>query len=42
MMGITTVIPLIIRTIIDQGLTRRVPGVLGREVGLLVLLALVR
>jgi ATP-binding cassette subfamily B protein len=42
MMGITTVIPLIIRTIIDQGLTRRVPGVLGREVGLLVVLALVR
>jgi ABC-type multidrug transport system fused ATPase/permease subunit len=42
MMGITTVVPLIIRTIIDQGLTRRVPGVLGREVGLLVLLALVR
>jgi ABC-type multidrug transport system fused ATPase/permease subunit len=42
MMGITTVIPLIIRTIIDQGLTRRVPGVLSREVGLLVLLALVR
>jgi ABC-type multidrug transport system fused ATPase/permease subunit len=42
MMAITTVIPLIIRTIIDQGLTRRVPGVLGREVGLLVLLALVR
>jgi ATP-binding cassette subfamily B protein len=42
MMGVTTVIPLIIRTIIDQGLTRRVPGVVGREVGLLVLLALVR
>jgi ATP-binding cassette subfamily B protein len=42
MMAITTVIPLIIRTIIDEGLTRRVPGVLGREVGLLVLLALVR
>ncbi|HEU4396880.1 MAG TPA: ABC transporter transmembrane domain-containing protein, partial [Actinomycetota bacterium] len=42
MMGITTVIPLIVRTIIDQGLTRRLPGVLGREVGLLVLLALVR
>jgi ATP-binding cassette, subfamily B, bacterial len=42
MMAITTVIPLIVRTIIDQGLTRRVPGVLGREVGLLVLLALVR
>ena len=42
MMAITTVIPLIIRTIIDEGLTQRVPGVLGREVGLLVLLALVR
>jgi ABC-type multidrug transport system fused ATPase/permease subunit len=42
MMGITTVIPLIVRTIIDQGLTRRVPGVLGREVTLLVLLALAR
>jgi ABC-type multidrug transport system fused ATPase/permease subunit len=42
MMVITTVIPLIVRTIIDQGLTRRVPGVLGREVALLVLLALLR
>jgi ABC-type multidrug transport system fused ATPase/permease subunit len=42
MMAITTVIPLIVRTIIDQGLTRRVPGVLGREVALLLLLALVR
>jgi len=42
MMAITTVIPLIVRTIIDEGLTRRLPGVLGREVGLLVLLALVR
>jgi ABC-type multidrug transport system fused ATPase/permease subunit len=42
MMVITTVIPLIVRTIIDQGLTRRVPGVLGREVALLLLLALVR
>jgi len=42
MMAITTFIPLIVRTIIDQGLTRRLPGVLGREVGLLVLLALVR
>ena len=38
MMVITTVIPLIVRTIIDQGLTRRVPGVLGREVALLLLL----
>jgi ATP-binding cassette subfamily B protein len=42
MMAITTVIPLIIRTIIDEGLTQRVPGVLGRAVGLLMLLALVR
>ncbi|HEU4399164.1 MAG TPA: ABC transporter ATP-binding protein [Actinomycetota bacterium] len=42
MMAITTFIPLIVRTIIDEGLTRQVPGVLGREVGLLVLLALVR
>jgi ABC-type multidrug transport system fused ATPase/permease subunit len=42
MMAITTVVPLIVRTIIDQGLTRRVPGVLGREVALLLLLALVR
>jgi ABC-type multidrug transport system fused ATPase/permease subunit len=42
MMGITTVVPLIVRTIIDQGLTRRVPGVLGHEVTLLLLLALLR
>src|SRR6266540_3093949 len=42
MMTITTVIPRIIRTIIDDGLTRRVPGVLGREIALLVVLALVR
>src|SRR6266545_768119 len=42
MMTITTVLPRIIRTIIDDGLTRRVPGVLGREIALLVVLALVR
>jgi ABC-type multidrug transport system fused ATPase/permease subunit len=42
MMAVTTVIPLIIRTIIDEGLTQRVPGVLRREIGLLVLLALAR
>jgi ATP-binding cassette subfamily B protein len=42
MMTVTTVIPRIIRTIIDDGLTRRVPGVLGREIALLVVLALVR
>jgi ATP-binding cassette subfamily B protein len=42
MLAITSFIPLVTRTIIDDGLTRRVPGVLGREIGLLVLLALVR
>jgi ATP-binding cassette, subfamily B, bacterial len=42
MLAITTVIPLVTRTIIDDGLTRRVPGVLGRELTLLVVLALVR
>jgi len=42
MMTITTVIPRIIKTIIDDGLTRRVPGVLGRETALLVVLGLVR
>jgi len=42
MMTITTLIPRIIRTIIDDGLTRRVPGVVGRETALLVVLALVR
>jgi len=42
MMTITTVIPRITKTIIDDGLTRRVPGVLGREIGLLLVLALVR
>jgi hypothetical protein len=42
MMTITTLIPLITRTIIDQGLTRREQGVLGREIGLLLALALLR
>ena len=42
MMTITTVIPLITRTIIDQGLTRRQTAVLGRELGLLLALALLR
>ncbi len=42
MMTITTVLPRITKTIIDDGLTRRVPGVLGREAALLALLALVR
>jgi ATP-binding cassette, subfamily B, bacterial len=42
MMAVTTVIPLVTRTIIDDGLTRRVPGVLTHEIAVLVLLALVR
>jgi ABC-type multidrug transport system fused ATPase/permease subunit len=42
MLAITTYIPLVIRTIIDDGLTRRVPGVLGRETALLLALAVVR
>jgi ABC-type multidrug transport system fused ATPase/permease subunit len=42
MLAITTYIPLVIRTIIDDGLTRRVPGVLGREIALLLALAVVR
>ncbi len=42
MMTITTVIPLVTRTIIDDGLTRREEGVLGRETGLLLALALLR
>jgi ATP-binding cassette, subfamily B, bacterial len=42
MMAVTTVLPLVTRTIIDDGLTRRVPGVLPREIALLMLLALVR
>jgi ABC-type multidrug transport system fused ATPase/permease subunit len=42
MLAITTYIPLVTRTIIDEGLTRRVPGVLRQQVTLLVVLALVR
>jgi ATP-binding cassette subfamily B protein len=42
MMGITTVLPLVTRTIIDQGLTRRVPGVLPREIALLLGLGVLR
>ena len=42
MLAITSFIPLITKTIIDDGLTRRVPGVLGREIALLVVLAVVR
>jgi ABC-type multidrug transport system fused ATPase/permease subunit len=42
MLAITSFIPLVTRTIIDDGLTRRVPGVLGREIALLLVLAVVR
>jgi ABC-type multidrug transport system fused ATPase/permease subunit len=42
MLGITSVIPLVTKTIIDDGLTRRVPGVLVRETALLMGLAVVR
>jgi ATP-binding cassette subfamily B protein len=42
MMTITTLIPLVTRTIIDQGLTRRQAGVLSRETSLLLALALLR
>ncbi|HWD45426.1 MAG TPA: ABC transporter ATP-binding protein [Actinomycetota bacterium] len=42
MLAITTYIPLVIRTIIDDGLTERVPGVLRREAALLLALAVVR
>src|SRR5215218_11353006 len=42
MLAITLFIPLITRTIIDDGLTRRVPGVLARETALLLGLAVVR
>ena len=42
MLVITSFIPLVTRTIIDDGLTRRVPGVLGREIALLLVLAVVR
>ena len=42
MVAITSFIPLVTRTIIDDGLTRRVPGVLVRETLLLLGLAVVR
>jgi ATP-binding cassette subfamily B protein len=42
MLAITSFIPLVTRTIIDDGLTRRVPGVLARETLLLLGLAVVR
>jgi len=42
MLAITSFIPLVTKTIIDDGLTRRVPGVLGREIALLLALAVVR
>jgi ATP-binding cassette, subfamily B, bacterial len=42
MMGITTVLPLVTRTIIDEGLTKRVPGVLPRAIALLLVLAVLR
>jgi ABC-type multidrug transport system fused ATPase/permease subunit len=42
MLAITSFIPLVTRTIIDDGLTRRIPGVLGREIALLMGLAVVR
>jgi ABC-type multidrug transport system fused ATPase/permease subunit len=42
MLAITSVIPLITRTIIDDGLTRRIPGTLARETALLLALAGVR
>jgi len=42
MLVITSFIPLVTRTIIDDGLTRRIPGVLGRSVVLLMGLAVVR
>jgi ABC-type multidrug transport system fused ATPase/permease subunit len=42
MLAITSFIPLVTKTIIDEGLTERVPGVLGREIVLLMGLAVVR
>jgi ABC-type multidrug transport system fused ATPase/permease subunit len=42
MIAITTFLPLVTRTIIDQGLTRRVPGVVPREIALLLGLAVLR
>jgi ATP-binding cassette subfamily B protein len=42
MLAITSFIPLVTKTIIDEGLTERVPGVLEREIVLLLVLAVVR
>ncbi|HEY7606319.1 MAG TPA: ABC transporter transmembrane domain-containing protein, partial [Actinomycetes bacterium] len=42
MLAITSFIPLVTKTIIDDGLTKRVPGVLLRETVLLMGLAVVR
>jgi ABC-type multidrug transport system fused ATPase/permease subunit len=42
MLAITSFVPLVTKTIIDDGLTRRVPGVLVRETALLLGLAVVR
>jgi ATP-binding cassette subfamily B protein len=42
MLAITSFIPLITKTIIDDGLTKRIPGVLARETALLMGLAVVR
>jgi len=42
MLAITSFIPLITKTIIDDGLTRRLPGVLGQQIALLLGLAVVR
>jgi ABC-type multidrug transport system fused ATPase/permease subunit len=42
MLAITSFIPLVTKTIIDEGLTQRVPGVLGQEIALLVVLSVVR
>jgi ABC-type multidrug transport system fused ATPase/permease subunit len=42
MLAITSFVPLVTRTIIDDGLTNRVPGVLVRETVLLLGLAVVR
>ncbi|HET9005563.1 MAG TPA: ABC transporter transmembrane domain-containing protein, partial [Actinomycetes bacterium] len=42
MLVVTSFIPLVTKTIIDDGLTRRVPGVLVREIVLLMVLAVVR
>jgi ABC-type multidrug transport system fused ATPase/permease subunit len=42
MLAITLYIPLVTKTIIDQGLTERVPGVLEQQIALLMVLAVVR